>query len=155
MSRGKIHSQPRQRCEHPNLSGNGSTQAVPVQLPTTNRSPQSKLTQKTPPKRWQEAKFTHNQDNNVSIPTSVGMVPLRLLLFNVLQQKKHRVNVTEIPPKDDKIHSQPGQSFEHPNLSRNGSTQAVLTHWPTAKKFTEKMPQKTPKKRTRGKIHSQ
>jgi len=39
MTRGKIHSQCGQRCEHPNLSGNGSTQAVRRQIPTANRSP--------------------------------------------------------------------------------------------------------------------
>ena len=81
MTKGKIHSQVDQRCEHPNLSGNGPTQAVLIQCPTANRSPESKIARRNhhPKKEDQEAKFTHRLVNDVSIPISVGMVPLRLL----------------------------------------------------------------------------
>jgi len=65
MTRGKIHSQPGQRSEHPDLSGNGSTQAVHRQCPT------AKEAHRVSAHRYhkdQETKFTHSDVKDVSIP---------------------------------------------------------------------------------------
>ena len=46
-----------------------------------------------PKKEDKESKFTHIEIKDVSIPISVGMVPLRLLSFKSLQQTEaDRVN---------------------------------------------------------------
>jgi len=100
----------------------------------------------------------------VSIPISVGMVPLRMLLPTALQQNEaHRVRLPAetITPKKKtrgKIHSQSGQRCEHPNLSGNGSTQAVLIQYPTAKEGALVNATETPPKeddKRQNKIHSQ
>ena len=113
---------------------------VPLRLFWSNRLQQTethreRLPQKHHPKRWQEAKFTHSMVKDVSIPLSVGMVPLSLFWSNALQQTEaHRVNYHINPPKEDKkqIHSQRGQRCEDPNLSGNGSAQVVLMQIPAA-----------------------
>jgi len=126
MTRGKIHSQEVQRCELPNFSGNGSMQAVLPQSPTVKKKEDSPDILK-----WQYAKFTHSRVNDVGIPTSVGMVPLRTFWFKYLQPKKPTVN-------DTKTDNRAKFTYNAVNdlsiqIWGNGSTQAVLRQCPTAK----------------------
>jgi len=55
-----------------------------------------------------------------------------------------------------KIHSQPGQLREHPNLSGNGSTQAVITQITAAKEkpHQSKIATESPEDDKKQKIHS-
>ena len=129
------HSQLVQRCEHSDLSGNGSAQVVLIQIPTAIEAHQSKLPQKPPPqKRCQEAKFTHSPSKDVSISIWVGMVPLRLVWYNHLQQQKKPTGWMRKRWPGNKIHSQMGQRCKHPNLSGNGSPQAIYLQSPTTTK---------------------
>ena len=91
------------------------------------------------------------------------MVPLRLVLNNALQQKEaHQSECHRKPPKmktRGKIHSQPVQRSEHPNLSGNGSTQAVRLQSSGGRKKPQRSHrvncQKRRQKMTRSEIHSQ
>ena len=129
-TRGKIHSQVGQRCEHPNLSGNGSTEAVLTQSPTANRSPESQLPQKHSPKKddkrqnslTDRSKMRASQSqwgwfrSGCSYPISYS------------KQKPRESVATENTPKKmtrGKNRSQVVQRCELSNLGGNGSAQAV------------------------------
>jgi len=134
-TRGKIHSQPVQRCEPPNLSGNGSTQAVLIQSPTATRSPQSKLPQK-PPEKMTRSKIHSQYVQRCEHPNLSGNGSTQAGASQIPTAKEvHRVRLPQKPQKTTrgKMLSQPVQRCEHPNLSGDGSTQSLISQISTAK----------------------